>query len=138
MAFRMRIDGIVSRQAINEAYGLMEPVIKNDVEHITDDYLINNIELAFKVWEEQPWCDNVPFDVFCEEILPYRVANEPLENWREKVLASFAKLNASFKTQSGITIVEACTQVNSQLPRIKGLYHEMAERECRTFMEFGV
>jgi hypothetical protein len=116
MAYCIRINGIESQQSVNEAYGLMEPVIKEDVKYITGNYLINNIELAFKVWKEQPWGKDVPFDVFCEEILPYRVANEPLENWREKILACFAKLNSSFKTQPDITTVEACTQVNSHLP----------------------
>jgi hypothetical protein len=108
-----------NKQAISEIYGLNEPVVKEDVRHITAEYLINNIELAFKVWDEQPWGKNIPFDVFCEEILPYRVAGEPLENWREKVLVSFDALNRSFKRQPGITSVEACSQVNSQLPRFR-------------------
>jgi hypothetical protein len=116
MAYCIRMGGEENLRSVTEAYGPLEPVIKEDVKHITADYLINNIELAFKVWEEQPWGKNVPFDVFCEEILPYRIGNEPLENWREKVLASYARLNSSFKTQSGITAVEACSQVNLQLP----------------------
>ncbi|MDR1170136.1 MAG: hypothetical protein LBK97_04800, partial [Prevotellaceae bacterium] len=116
MALCMRLDGVESQRAVDEAYGLMEPVTKEDVKYITGDYLIRNIELAFKMWEEQPWGKDIPFDVFCEEILPYRVANEPLENWREKALAGFAVLNSSFKDQPGITAVEACLQVNSQLP----------------------
>jgi hypothetical protein len=119
IAFCMRLHGIDNRQSVDEAYGLIEPIIKEDVKYITGDYLINNIDLAFKVWEEQPWGKNVPFDIFCEEILPYRVANEPLENWREKVLSGFSRLNRSFKTQPDITVVGACIQVNSQLPRFR-------------------
>jgi hypothetical protein len=42
-----------------------------------------------------------------------------LENWRKKALTSYTKLNSSFKTQPGITAVEACIQVNSQLPRLQ-------------------
>ncbi|MDR1583890.1 MAG: transglutaminase domain-containing protein [Prevotellaceae bacterium] len=122
MALYMRLDGIEDKKFVDKAYGLMKHVIKEDIKYITGDYLINNIELAFKMWEEQPWGKDVPFDVFCEEILPYRVANEPLENWREKVLAGFAKLNRSFKTQDGITAEDACSQVNSQLPRFKLTY----------------
>ncbi|MDR2286915.1 MAG: discoidin domain-containing protein [Prevotellaceae bacterium] len=119
MAFCIQMKGIESQQDALEAYGSMEPIIKYDVKYITGDYLINNIELSFKVWEEQPWGKDVPFDVFCEEILPYRVSNEPLENWRKKALTSYAKLNNSFKTQPGITVIEACTQVNSQLPQLQ-------------------
>ena len=30
--------------------------------------------------------DEVSFEIFCEYILPYRLGNEPLENWRNEVL----------------------------------------------------
>jgi hypothetical protein len=116
IAYCMHMGGVESHEAVEKAYGSLAPVKKEDVKYITGDYLINNIELAFKVWEEQPWGRDIPFDVFCEEILPYREANEPLENWREKVLASFAVQSSSFKTQPGITIVDACTLINSHLP----------------------
>ncbi|MDR0713349.1 MAG: carbohydrate-binding protein [Bacteroidales bacterium] len=102
-----------------KAYGLSEPVKREDVRYITAEYLINNIEMAFKVWREQPWGKHIPFDVFCEEILPYRLDVEPLENWREKALASFADLNKSFKKDSTITAVEACRRLNGLLPRFR-------------------
>ena len=54
-----------------------------DVEVIKAQYLINNIEWAFKVWREAPWGKQISFDHFCNEILPYRVGSEPLEEWRE-------------------------------------------------------
>lgn len=38
--------------------------VEEDVKFITSEYLINNIELAFKVWMEQPWGKNISFDVF--------------------------------------------------------------------------
>ena len=66
-----------------------------------------------------PWGKTIPFDVFCEEILPYRVSTEPLENWREKVLASFADLYKSFRDDTTLTAIEACTQVNDKLPRFR-------------------
>ncbi|MDR3142202.1 MAG: hypothetical protein LBU37_10830, partial [Tannerellaceae bacterium] len=105
------------KQMVLDTYRLGKSVIKEDVKCITADYLINNIELAFKVWQEQPWGKHIPFDVFCEEILPYRLDVEPLENWREKALASFSDLNRSFKEDSTVTAVEACIKVNDLLPR---------------------
>jgi hypothetical protein len=119
MAVYMRWDDHENWQEVDRIFGVGEQRVKEDVKYITADYLIDNIELSFKVWNEQPWGKNVPFDVFCEAILPYRVANEPLENWREKILESFSKLNKSFKEQSGITAVDACIKVNTQLPRLK-------------------
>lgn len=58
-------------------------VKKNDAKTIPADYLINNIEHAFMAWGKSPWKNNVTFHQFCREILPYRVGNEPIENWRE-------------------------------------------------------
>jgi len=107
------------KQLVLDTYGLGETVKKEDVKYITGEYLINNIELAFKVWQEPHWGKTIPFDVFCEEILPYRVGNEPPENWREKALACFADLYSSFQQDTSITIVAACSELNNRLPRFK-------------------
>jgi hypothetical protein len=42
-----------------------------------------------------------------------------LENWREKVLASFADLYRSFREDTTITAVIACGKVNDLLPRFR-------------------
>jgi hypothetical protein len=102
-----------------DAYRLEKPIVKKDVEHITAEYLISNIELAFKVWREQRWGKDIPFDVFCEEILPYRLSTEPLENWREKALAIFFDIYTTFATDTTISLVDACTKLNAALPRFK-------------------
>ena len=57
---------------------------KSDI-YIDPVYLIENIEWAFKVWREQPWGKNVSFEDFCEFVLPYRVGDERLESWRERI-----------------------------------------------------
>jgi len=116
---RLRWTSSSDKQLVVDTYKLGNPIRKDDVTHITAEYLINNIELAFKVWQEQLWGKYIPFDIFCEEILPYRLNTEPLENWREKALASFNDLNLSFKKDSIISPVKACIQVNSKLPRIR-------------------
>lgn len=55
--------------------------IRMDVHSITADYLIQNIEEAFQMWQT-PWAKHHSFEVFCEYILPYRVGKEPLSDWR--------------------------------------------------------
>ena len=55
-----------------------------DIRIITSDYLINNIDRAFDVWENGEWATHVSFDDFCELILPYKgVELQTLDNWRE-------------------------------------------------------
>jgi len=105
-------------RGIVRTYQLGQPVIREDLKHITGAYLINNIELAFKVWEEMPWGKDISFEIFCEEILPYRFATEAIDNWREKVLASFAELYSSFQ-EGDISIIDACRMVNDRLPRFR-------------------
>ncbi|MDR2039233.1 MAG: hypothetical protein LBQ60_15025 [Bacteroidales bacterium] len=107
------------KQKVLETYGLNRPVVREDIQYITAEYLINNIDLAFKVWRETPWGRHVPFDVFCEEILPYRIGTEPLENWRELALASFADPYLEFLKDSLTTSVKACQKINKLLPRFR-------------------
>ena len=75
-----RWENLLNRPSALDEYDLSDPVRKDDLKYITADFLINNIELAFKVWREMPWGKDIPFDVFCEEILPYRVGH-PINSW---------------------------------------------------------
>ena len=52
---------------------------KEDVRHIKAEFLIRHIDNAVTLWRSCPWLEgNISFDGFCEYILPYRIANEPL------------------------------------------------------------
>ena len=68
-----------------------------DIETVDSAYLCNNIEWAFKVWYEQPWGKNVSFTDFCEYILPYRIADETLSDWREDIYHKYNHLLDSFR-----------------------------------------
>lgn len=70
---------------------------KRDIQEIDSAYLCNNIEWAFKVWQEQPWGKNISFDTFCEYILPHRIGNEPLAYWREMYYEKYNPLLDSLR-----------------------------------------
>lgn len=59
--------------------------IKNvsDVSVVSSDLLIENIDLAFEAWRRRKWSKYYSFEGFCDYVLPYRINNEPLENWRK-------------------------------------------------------
>lgn len=85
--------------SISKAYGpfqLNELKRESDI-YIDPYYLIENIDWAFKVWREQPWGKNVKFDNFCEFILPYRVGDEKLDHWREKIYNKYNPLLDSIR-----------------------------------------
>lgn len=87
-----------------------------DVDVITADYLIKNIDLAFSVWKKRPWNKNLSFDDFCELILPYRIGNETLEYWRESYYLKLAFLLDSVYT--GDDIVEATNVVTRYIRKL--------------------
>jgi hypothetical protein len=70
---------------------------KYDIQEIDSAYLCDNIEWSFKVWTEQPWNKNVPFEDFCEYILPYRLGNEKPVYWKEKLYTRYIVLYESMK-----------------------------------------
>ncbi len=78
-----------------------------DIEVITADFLINNIDFAFDCWENSPWTKDMPFDVFCERVLPYRATNEQLDNsWRMGCRKLFPGLEDSFPNPDDLQKVQ--------------------------------
>jgi hypothetical protein len=73
-----------------------QPIILPDIENIKADYLIENIENAFRVWHKSI-AKKIPFTDFCEYILPYRTSVEPLESWRTVYEKKFQWISDSIK-----------------------------------------
>lgn len=73
-----------------------------DLETITADYLIENIDLAFKARCERPWAKKLSFEAFCNYVLPFRGSNEPLNSWRGTCMERFDDLPSKMKDPSDI------------------------------------
>lgn len=57
-----------------------------DVRTINSEYLISNIEAAFKVWRTGKWASHLDFEEFCEYVLPYKcIENQPFDDWRNRL-----------------------------------------------------
>lgn len=61
--------------------------IEYDIDQITSEFLINNIEKSFKIWENNIF--KISFEEFCEDILPYRVSYEALVDWKDFSMCFF-------------------------------------------------
>jgi hypothetical protein len=68
--------------------------VVEDTEFITSEYLIENIDLAFRAWKTNPWSKGLSFEDFCEYVLPYRGSNEPIESWRGELMEQFEGLES--------------------------------------------
>ena len=96
------------REALDSAYSLYGT---DDVGHLRwredvlmrPSYLVANIDWAFKVWREQPWGCKVPFVQFCEYVLPYRLGNEELMPWREKLYYRFMPIIERYRNDPRIS-----------------------------------
>lgn len=88
-----------------------EPIISQDAQTLSADYLIQNIEEAFAVWD-RPWNRHLNFEEFCELILPYRAGREIPESWRQLYRQRFEPL---LQADSILTAKQACTAINNEL-----------------------
>ena len=86
-----------------------------DSKVITSEYLIENIDLAFQEWQKRPWNKSLSFDDFCDLILPYRIGNERLSNWRSLYNSYYGSLLDSVYTGSDVLV--ACKCINDELNR---------------------
>jgi hypothetical protein len=121
-----KIDGFIESEwtnIIREGCGQESLKSIPDLEIITAKYLISNIDLAFKVWKEKPWCKHLTFDEFCEWILPYRVNNEPLQEWRTFMYNELSWLQDSLKDPENVE--DACLMVNDFLAKDFQFSHKL-------------
>ncbi len=88
---------------------------KKDIHTVSAAYLIKNIDLAYKVWREKPWCSHVDFSRFCEYILPHRIYDEPLQSWRKQLYDELSKITDTVKQKDDPKAV--CRAVNSYIAK---------------------
>ncbi len=102
----------IELENLSSQYNL-EANMAEDVEIMTADYLIDNIDRSFETWKNAPYCQHLNFDEFCELILPYKCAElQEMDNWRERMGNMYDGLNTgipndetSANTQSAATIL---------------------------------
>ena len=79
------------RQISDSQYSHLFKTIKSDVELISANYLISNIDKVFHEWRTRPWAQHLTFDEFREWILPYKVSDlQILDSWRDILSARFS------------------------------------------------
>jgi len=101
---------------LESRYGVLDFKKREEIfdrDTISADFLINQIDYAFKAWREKPWAKNLSFESFCEYILPYRGSNEPLESWREMFWEKYKDIER--KMADTFDPVEAARLINDDI-----------------------
>ncbi len=83
---------------------------QRDLESLSSDFLLRNIELAYRAKAKFPWTKQLPDSIFLNEVLPYAVLNENRDEWREELFDRFSKYVESCKT-----LREAIAAVNKNI-----------------------
>lgn len=78
-----------------QAYSFLCKNISNDeLQSLASskELFINNIEQAVNICRTQINNGEIPFSIFCEYVLPFRIFQEPMTNWRGECLEEFSFL----------------------------------------------
>ena len=58
---------------------------------VTSQYLIDNINDSFEKWQYGNFAQHLNFAEFCECLLPYKLTNERVENWRSELYSQYKR-----------------------------------------------
>jgi pimeloyl-ACP methyl ester carboxylesterase len=77
---------------------LIENAPTPDLQTLSSQFLLENVALANDTFDNAPWHDAIPPDIFLNEILPYACVNETRDSWRSMLQKICAPLVADCKT----------------------------------------
>ena len=77
---------------------LVKYMPKRDLTSLQADFLLQNVKLAYQAWEESAWHNQIPKDVFLNDILPYASISETREDWRSDFFKRFGELVKDART----------------------------------------
>lgn len=83
---------------------------ERDAKSLSADFLLENVEYAYKARTEFPWAKEVPDSVFLNDVVAYANLNENRESWRKDFYERFKKYVAPCKTMR-----EAIDSVNKNV-----------------------
>lgn len=92
---RPQIEAALSQVAEDQSQGmrfLVANMPARDLTSLTAEYLLKNCDLAYREWLASPWHDQVPTEIFLNNILPYASINERRDAWREDFIDRFKPL----------------------------------------------
>ncbi len=78
-----------------------------DLRNLSDNFLLENIQLAYQAKEQIVWGDQIPKDIFLNDVLPYANVDETREFWRGDFYKRFIQV-----AKDSSSISEAVKKLN--------------------------
>lgn len=88
----------------NRHFKLLGLPFQSDLENISAEQLISEIDLAFNAWKENVYTHDCSFDEFCEYILPYRRMNGLVIDDARKTF--YERHHGNYFTQPGKDMID--------------------------------
>jgi pimeloyl-ACP methyl ester carboxylesterase len=110
---------------------LLENMPPGDVESLSPEFLVENVALATEAFTNAPWRNQIPPEIFLNDILPYCCANETRDHWRKTLRDLSLPLVAGCATPG-----EAAQKLNAKLfPLVKVRYSTERKRADQSALE---
>ncbi len=110
------------RKAMSFLISNMNP---KDLQTATGNLLLNNIRLAYEAKTKLPWGDEIPEDIFLNDVLPHFNVDETRELWRPKLYELCLPIVADCKTSA-----EAAQKLNEELFKKVGVKYSTARKRA--------
>jgi hypothetical protein len=119
---RNAIARIRSERAEGLAF-LIQHMPERDLKTLSSDYLIENVNYAYKARSESDWAKSVPKEIFFNDVLPYASINERRDRWRKDFHVRFSPLVKGAKT-----LEEAAQVLNKEIWKIINVRYHARKR----------
>jgi hypothetical protein len=78
---------------------------QRDLETLSADYLLTNVRLAYQARREAPWGEQLPDEVFFNDVLPYASIDERRDDWRAGFYQQFKPLVADARSPGEAAVI---------------------------------
>lgn len=104
---------------------LVDNMPEPDRESLSESFLTENLNLAFKARAEFPWAKQISEEVFLNDVLPYAVFDEPRDPWRADFYEKASKI---VKDANAKTATEAAQALNKEIFKLVNVHYNTARK----------
>ena len=115
--------GRISQGEVAGLAFLIAHMPERDLVTLTSNYLVENIQWAYKARAQFPWAQAIDEELFFNDVLPYASINERRDAWRKDFFTRFSPLVKDCKTPG-----EAAQVLNKEISPKVGEQFVLVER----------
>lgn len=102
---------------------LIEHMPLKDLQSLSADYLLENVNYAYKARKTFSWASKVPEEIFLNDVLPYASIDERRDNWRKDFFEKFGEVVKDCQTGA-----EAAQLLNRDMFKLIGVEYHARKR----------